>query len=329
MGCGSEVIETPTHFQCRAGIAKQAENDEKARVYEAAHSERRKAPQALQGSRRGQAVRLPRTAHRVQARDHARRSDEDARSREEDRPAHRLHLALRATVLGDAVPEGERPPRLRVRAAPAARQGGRGGGSPSSGGRVAALPLRAPRRRRPPRARRPRPAAARRQPPRRRPSGRRRGRRREQGPPHRPRAAGGRRRPRPEPRPRRRSGARGGIARRAGGVSAGAVPHPVLLSARGRGALRPGRDDPRPDDRATLEARGRLRRRADRAALRAPRRGAVSQLRGRDRARRDPGGSLPQDAHPRRPSLLREVLLHARRSRLPLCRHVRRPDRRC
>jgi len=39
MGCGSEVVETPTHFQCKAGIAKQAENDEKARLYEATPSE--------------------------------------------------------------------------------------------------------------------------------------------------------------------------------------------------------------------------------------------------------------------------------------------------
>ncbi len=39
MGCGSEVVETPTHFQCRAGIARQAENEEKARAYEATPSE--------------------------------------------------------------------------------------------------------------------------------------------------------------------------------------------------------------------------------------------------------------------------------------------------
>jgi DNA topoisomerase-3 len=37
MGCGSQVVETPTHFQCQAGIAKQAENEQKAREFEAAH----------------------------------------------------------------------------------------------------------------------------------------------------------------------------------------------------------------------------------------------------------------------------------------------------
>ncbi len=39
MGCGSQVVETPTHFQCQAGIAKQAENEAKARDFEAAHTE--------------------------------------------------------------------------------------------------------------------------------------------------------------------------------------------------------------------------------------------------------------------------------------------------
>jgi DNA topoisomerase-3 len=37
MGCGSQVVETPTHFQCQAGIAKQAENEAKAREFEALH----------------------------------------------------------------------------------------------------------------------------------------------------------------------------------------------------------------------------------------------------------------------------------------------------
>ena len=36
MGCGSQVVETPTHFQCEAGIRKTAENLEKARAFEAA-----------------------------------------------------------------------------------------------------------------------------------------------------------------------------------------------------------------------------------------------------------------------------------------------------
>jgi len=34
MGCGSQVVETPTHFQCQAGIAKTAENAAKARAFE-------------------------------------------------------------------------------------------------------------------------------------------------------------------------------------------------------------------------------------------------------------------------------------------------------
>ncbi|HTO70042.1 MAG TPA: DNA topoisomerase 3 [Myxococcota bacterium] len=36
MGCGTLVVETPTHFQCQAGIAKALENAEKARAFEAA-----------------------------------------------------------------------------------------------------------------------------------------------------------------------------------------------------------------------------------------------------------------------------------------------------
>jgi len=39
MGCGSEVVETPTHFQCKAGIAKQLENEAKAKLHEATPSE--------------------------------------------------------------------------------------------------------------------------------------------------------------------------------------------------------------------------------------------------------------------------------------------------
>jgi hypothetical protein len=35
MGCGTQVVETPTHFQCQAGIAKQLENEKKARDFEA------------------------------------------------------------------------------------------------------------------------------------------------------------------------------------------------------------------------------------------------------------------------------------------------------
>jgi hypothetical protein len=34
MGCGSQVVETATHFQCQAGIAKAAANAEQARAFE-------------------------------------------------------------------------------------------------------------------------------------------------------------------------------------------------------------------------------------------------------------------------------------------------------
>ena len=58
-------------------------------------------------------------------------------------------------------------------------------------------------------------------------------------------------------------------------------------------------------------------RRHHRVAVREARRRAVPQHRRRHRRRRVAPGHLPQDAHPRRPALLREVLLHARRHRLP------------
>ena len=55
--------------------------------------------------------------------------------------------------------------------------------------------------------------------------------------------------------------------------------------------------------------------------------GRLPQHRGRPRRRRRGRGPLPQDAHPGRPALLREVLLHARRPRLPGLRHRSRADR--
>ena len=81
--------------------------------------------QALQGAGRGQAVSVPAAAHGVQARDHARRGAAVHRPEQEDGAPDRLHLALRPPVLGDAVPEGERPPRLRVPAAPEEGRAGR------------------------------------------------------------------------------------------------------------------------------------------------------------------------------------------------------------
>ena len=66
------------------------------------------------------------------------------------------------------------------------------------------------------------------------------------------------------------------------------------------------------------------RRRVD---LRAADRRGLPQHGGRPRRRRVAPGPLPQDAHPRRPALLREVLLHSRRPRLPGARHAGRPRR--
>ena len=61
--------------------------------------------------------------------------------------------------------------------------------------------------------------------------------------------------------------------------------------------------------------------------VRAPHRGRVSQHGGRHRRRRLAARALSQDAHPRRSAVLREVLLHAGRSRLPLLRHALRAHR--
>ena len=91
--------------------------------------------QALQGAGRGQALSVPAAAHRVQARDHARRGAPVHRPEQEDGAPDRLHLALRPPVLGDAVPEGERPPRLRVPAAPEEGRAGRARGRRRGAGR--------------------------------------------------------------------------------------------------------------------------------------------------------------------------------------------------
>ena len=81
--------------------------------------------------------------------------------------------------------------------------------------------------------------------------------------------------------------------------------------------------DQRPHGRAREGAAG-----GDRGlALRAPRRGRLPQHRRRARRRRPDGRPLSEDAHPGRPALLREVLLHAGRPRLPRLRHPRRQDR--
>src|SRR5215468_6470924 len=127
-------------------------------------------------------------------------------------------------------------------------------------------------------------------------------------------------RPLEEPRPRARRRRRGGAPRRAHRLPPGALPLALPVPGRGRCALRARRADPRPEHRGALAARRRARRRRRRLALRAPRAGPLPQHRGRDRRRRPDPRALPQDAHPRRSALLREVLLHARRYRLPqLC----------
>ena len=73
-----------------------------------------------------------------------------------------------------------------------------------------------------------------------------------------------------------------------------------------------------------LVARSRAelgRRRSSRSLFEKRGGGRVSQHRRRHRRRRPLLGHVPQDAHPGRPALLREVLLHARRPRLPQLRH--------
>ena len=115
-----------------------------------------------------------------------------------------------------------------------------------------------------------------------------------------------------------RAGARGRGGRGAAGAAAGAAQRAVFLPARGR-----GRDstvaeaDPGPEHRAP--------RRAGAASTAwcwsarcssAARRACTTTPRWCSSATAASPGKLPQDAHPRRSGLLREVLLHARRSRL-------------
>ena len=73
---------------------------------------------------------------------------------------------------------------------------------------------------------------------------------------------------------------------------------------------------PAPPPRRSPTLAAGARRGHHRLPLRAPRRGPVPQHGGHHRRRRRDRRALPQDAHPRRPALLREVLLHAGRPRL-------------
>ena len=85
---------------------------------------------------------------------------------------------------------------------------------------------------------------------------------------------------------------------------------------------------PGPSTEALGKLAARTERRDRRFALRAPRRRPLSQHRRGPRRRRLAAGHLPQDAHSRRSALLRKILFHARRSRLPQFRHALRPHRR-
>ena len=96
-------------------------------------------------------------------------------------------------------------------------------------------------------------------------------------------------------------------------LPAGALPLAVLLPDRGHGALRAGRADPGPDDARRSPRSPRQHKVVIVASLFERRAaGRLPQHRGRSSTRRLDRGPVPQDAHPRRPALLREVLLHAR-----------------
>ena len=103
----------------------------------------------------------------------------------------------------------------------------------------------------------------------------------------------------------------------------------VLLPERGPGAVRPGRADPRPDERGAGRGGARARRGRSSARSSSGARPGVyhntAVVLDADGALR---GHLPQDAHPRRSALLREVLLHAGRPGLSRVRHALRPRRR-
>ena len=136
--------------------------------------------------------------------------------------------------------------------------------------------------------------------------------------PHRARADALRRRPRGQPRRGRRRHPRGGApaARRSSACRSSSARRTSASARTPRSSTWPSRSPARPPRRSARVAR-ELRRRRRRVALRAARRRRLPQHRRRPRRRRQRARPLPQDAHPRRPALLREVLLHARRPRLP------------
>src|SRR2546422_6027477 len=124
-------------------------------------------------------------------------------------------------------------------------------------------------------------------------------------------------------RPRGGGGAPGCATR----LSARAVPLALFRSGGGRRAVRPRRARARAEHGGAGKGRQAGGGSRDRAPVRAARAGTVPQHRGGDRRGRPPRRLVPQDAHPRRPRLLREVLLRARRPRVSHVRHAGGADR--
>ena len=112
------------------------------------------------------------------------------------------------------------------------------------------------------------------------------------------------------------------------GAAAGTAQRSVLLPARIGGRVRPGRNHSRPEHRAPGPAGQAARRGAGQLAVREARDRPVPQHRGGVRRRRLDRRQVPQDAHPGRSGLLREVLLHPGRPRLRADRYLGRPPRR-
>ena len=121
---------------------------------------------------------------------------------------------------------------------------------------------------------------------------------------------------------------RGRGARRAGHLPARALPLPVLLPGRGRRATSISPSRSRADHRgARRRSRARTGSWSSARSSSGARPGVYHNTAVVIDADGSLGGHLPQDAHPRRSALLREVLLHARRPRLPRVRHRARPHR--
>ena len=93
----------------------------------------------------------------------------------------------------------------------------------------------------------------------------------------------------------------------------GAVHLALLLQVAAGRPVRPGRADSGADHRRRAGAGQGAGGGPGGAALRAAGGRRLSELGGDHRRRRRAAGRLPQDAHPGRPAVLREVLLHARR----------------